>query len=132
MTTYVTDTHPLLWYFFMPDKLPPIVLNIFDNLGVEDLLIVPPLVIAEMVMVVEKQRIKITLDELRTVLEDLARDATYLFANLTREDVLASAALTAIPDIFDRLIVYEAYKHNVPLITRDEIITKSGLVRTIW
>lgn len=58
--------------------------------------------------------------------------ANYPLSALTPELVIASAAFTPIPDIFDRLIVAEAASRGVPLLTADPIIHASGLVTTIW
>jgi PIN domain nuclease of toxin-antitoxin system len=132
MTAYVTDAHALLWYLFTPEKLGAAALDAFETIQIDDLLIVPALVVAEMVMVIEKQRIQATLDELKAVVTALQQEESYLFPSLTSQDILDSAALTQIPDIFDRPIVYEAYNHNAILITKDEDITQSGLVSTIW
>ena len=132
MKVYVTDAHTLIWYLFTPKKLGEAALSVFETIQTGDLLIVPALVVAEMVMVVEKQRVQTTLDELKTLLTSLQQEETCLFPPLTSEDILGSSALTQIPDIFDRLIVYEAYKRNATLITKDKDITQSGLVSTIW
>jgi PIN domain nuclease of toxin-antitoxin system len=48
------------------------------------------------------------------------------------EVVLASHTLTAIPDIFDRLIVMEALARGVPLLSKDSVIERSGVVTTVW
>jgi PIN domain nuclease of toxin-antitoxin system len=94
--------------------------------------VIPAVVVAEMVMVVEKHRVKATIDELKMVIASLRQENICLFPPLTAEDILESTALSEIPDIFDRLVVYEALKHNALLITKDEIISQSGVVSTIW
>ena len=132
MTVYVADTHMLLWYLFSPNKLSEEVLNVLSSMGEDDLLVIPALVVAEMMMVVEKQRIQATMDQLKTVLSALQLEESCLFPPLTSEDILASASLQQIPDIFDRLIAFEAHKRNAILITRDEVLTQSDLVKTIW
>jgi PIN domain nuclease of toxin-antitoxin system len=35
-------------------------------------------------------------------------------------------------DPFDRIIVASAMHHELPLLTRDQNISASGLVRTVW
>lgn len=45
---------------------------------------------------------------------------------------LASHRFSAIPDIFDRLIVAEAVQRRLPLLTRDPAIRESQLVTTVW
>jgi PIN domain nuclease of toxin-antitoxin system len=129
---YVTDTHALLWYLFTPKRLGKAALAAFETLQQDDLLVVPAVVVAEIVMVIEKQRIPATLDDLKTVIASLEQEDFCLFPPLTSEDIFASTALSQIPDIFDRLVVYEAYKRNAVIITKDNVITKSGLVKTVW
>jgi len=51
---------------------------------------------------------------------------------LLPETVISSHAFTAIPDIFDRLVVAEAQRLGVPLITRDTAISASELVEVVW
>jgi PIN domain nuclease of toxin-antitoxin system len=48
------------------------------------------------------------------------------------DSVLASRALSAIPDIFDRLVVTDAMILQAALITKDVVIQNSGVVPTIW
>jgi PIN domain nuclease of toxin-antitoxin system len=51
---------------------------------------------------------------------------------LLPETVIESHTFTAIPDIFDRLVVAEARRLGLPLITRDATIKASGLVSVVW
>jgi PIN domain nuclease of toxin-antitoxin system len=51
---------------------------------------------------------------------------------IVESTVIGSHTLTAIPDIFDRLIVAEARRLSLPLITRDTAISGSGLVSVVW
>lgn len=51
---------------------------------------------------------------------------------LTADTAHRIAALTAMPDIHDRLIVAEALAWNAALITLDKAITASGAVATVW
>ena len=48
------------------------------------------------------------------------------------EDVREARALTALIDPFDRLIAGTAVRLEVPLLTNDERMRRSGLVRTVW
>ena len=47
-------------------------------------------------------------------------------------DYVSDTQLNPIPDIFDRLTMIEAVQRNLPLITRDTVITNSGLVNVVW
>ncbi len=133
MTTYVADTHALIWYFFNPTRLGPNAYTALREVGeAQAVLIVPAVVVAEMVMVVEKGRVQVSLADLHHVVDRLRYNPACELPALTVEDVLNSAALTVIPDIFDRLILYEARKRDALLLTRDTTLTGSGLVPVIW
>jgi len=94
---------------------------------------IPAVVISEMIMVVERNRIPaLTMAQCIADLEKLRLDPGYTLLSLEPERIIASHTLTAIPDIFDRLIVAEARHRNVPLITRDTLIVAAGVVETVW
>jgi PIN domain nuclease of toxin-antitoxin system len=46
--------------------------------------------------------------------------------------LLEAASFTSLRDPYDRLIVAQARVAGLPLITGDEQIHESGLVRTVW
>ena len=48
------------------------------------------------------------------------------------QDVREARGLTALVDPFDRLIAGTALRLDAPLLTLDERIRRSGLVRTVW
>ena len=130
---YLTDTHPLVWSLFAQNRLSMRVRDIFDRaeLG-EHMITVPAIVIAEAIMVVEKRRVTGTVPELLQGLALLQANGNYRFLTLLPETVISSHALTALPDIFDRLVVADAQHLGVPLITRDTAIHASGLVDVVW
>jgi PIN domain nuclease of toxin-antitoxin system len=130
---YVTDTHPLVWSLFASNRLSTHVRDLFQRVELgEHIIVIPTVVIAELIMVVEKGRVSGTMSELLQGLGLLQASANYRFPALLPETVIASHVLTTIPDIFDRLVVAEAQRLSLPLITRDAIISASGLVTTIW
>ncbi|OGI08713.1 MAG: hypothetical protein A3F80_08845 [Candidatus Melainabacteria bacterium RIFCSPLOWO2_12_FULL_35_11] len=52
---------------------------------------------------------------------------------LTRKAAaLASGFRAKLPDPFDQLIVASALDANLPLITKDQNMQKSGLIQTVW
>lgn len=133
MSMYVADTHALLWYFFNPGRLGAQAHTALVKVGRgQATLVIPVVVVAEMVMVVEKGRVQATLADLQRIIQRLQRNPVCHLPSLSVEAVLNSATLTAIPDIFDRLIVYEARRWNASLLTRDALITQSGLVSVLW
>ena len=48
------------------------------------------------------------------------------------DDIREARGLAALVDPFDRLIAGTALRLDVPLLTNDERIRDSGLVRTVW
>jgi len=46
--------------------------------------------------------------------------------------LLEAATFTTIRDPYDRLIIAQARVVGLPLITADEKVQESGLVRTVW
>ncbi len=130
---YVTDTHALIWSLFAEGRLSGHVRNLFQqtNEG-EHAIFIPTVVVAEAIMVVEKGRVEGTVRELLQGLALMRGTGNYQFLPLLPETVLASHINTAIPDIFDRLIVTETQGLAIPLISRDGTIKQSGLVDVIW
>ena len=131
---HVVDTHALLWYLYSPNRLGAAALAALDAAnGGSAAVLVPVLVLAEAVMVVQKGRLA-GVDAARGMLglHAVVASQGFIVAELDAVTVLDSARLTAIPDIFDRLIVAEAAERGIPLITKDAVIVASGTVATIW
>jgi PIN domain nuclease of toxin-antitoxin system len=94
---------------------------------------VPAVVVAETLMVVERGRLPgVAMAHLLPQLDAMRTSDNYNLVPLLPEVVIGSHTLTAIPDIFDRLVVAEALARGVPLISKDRIIRGSGLVATVW
>ena len=132
---FVTDTHAILWHFFTtPRRLGPAAQKAFvaaDHGHAQ--IFIPSLVVAEMIAVIERGRLSgITMAALLKKIDSIKNSSNYQILPLRPDTVIASHTLTAIPDIFDRLIVAEALRLGVPLITRDKVITRSGIVTTVW
>lgn len=131
---YVTDTHALVWSMYAPSRLGSAAQQAVAATDAGAARIhVPAVVVAETIMVVERGRLSgITLAHLLPRLEPMRTSDNYRLESLLPEVVLASHALTAIPDIFDRLIVAEAIHRGTPLISKDTVIRRSALVTTVW
>lgn len=130
MAVYVADTHALVWYLGGSPLLGDAARQAFDEVASGDgLLIVPAICLAELVMMSEKGRSAID----ATLITAAIRAAPgFELRPLAPEVALSIRALTALPDIHDRLIVAEALANNATLITRDQLIVASGLVPTLW
>ncbi len=131
---YVTDMQAVVWHLFAPERLGRAAqaLLLDADAGLVKIY-VPAVVLAEMIMVVERKRLKRgNLPQLFAHLETMQNNRSYELLPLLPSHVKDSHTLTAIPDIFDRLIVAETLRLGLPLITSDTVITGSGLVTVIW
>lgn len=131
---YVVDTHALLWHLYRPKKVGAAardVLSAADEGIVQ--IFVPAVALAEMLMVVQKERLSgVSLESLLEQLSLMAGSENYVLSPLRPDTVLASHAYTEIPDIFDRLIATEALRAGLPLLSKDPEIRSSGLLEVIW
>jgi PIN domain nuclease of toxin-antitoxin system len=134
MREYVTDTHPLLWNLFIPKRLGRAAFDVFREVDRGNAkLYVPAIVISEMLMVVEKSRIpNVTMQDLLDEISLMEFSQYHELLPLLPKTAVASRTLTDIPDIFDRLIVAEALRLGLSLITHDSVITISGAVSIVW
>ena len=129
-SSFVTDTHSLLWYLQGSPQLGVAARQAFDEVVAGTAhLVIPVMVVAEMVLLLEKGRTAIDLDAILTTLESLPG---VTIAPLTLEVTLGIRQLVALPDMHDRLIVAEARVREADLISVDRAITASGLVRLVW
>jgi PIN domain nuclease of toxin-antitoxin system len=130
----VADTHALLWHLYDPRRLGTTareVLRAADEDAAR--IIIPAVVVAEMIMVVERGRLpKVSMAQLQGQLARIETSSNYVLVPLRPATVIASHQLTAIPDIFDRLVVTEAWERGLALLSRDPVIAGSGYVATLW
>jgi len=133
LPTYISDAHTLVWYLTEDKKLGRIALSILESVDNDlSILIIPAVVLAELYMIAEKKRTSLGLVALGNAIQNWQTADNIRLTNLTPELVILSSQFSAIPEIFDRLIVTEAHKLGVPLITRDPLIVNSNLVPTLW
>ena len=90
---------------------------------------IPAAVAAEVVLLRELGRIEIGLSYLKTAMEE-APGLRFLPMDLRQLDEFA--ALGAIRDPFDRLIVSASRAVGARLITKDDSLQEQGLVQTVW
>jgi len=131
--TFVTDTHPFVHHVTGRRKrFGRRALSIFDSVkrGRETLL-VPFTVLEEVMLLSEIGKIRLPLP-FRDFLVSI-RQADNFDLGVNDTDLLLEAAtFTTIRDPYDRLIIAQARVAGLPLITGDEKIQESGLVRTVW
>jgi PIN domain nuclease of toxin-antitoxin system len=128
---FITDTHPLIWYFIGSKKLPLKVSKVFDRAMEGELGIWVPIIGLLEVSLLEKAG-KIRLSKsLETFMSDLF-DQSIILLDLSPQDVLKAHSFNFSKDLFDNLIVAMAQRIECPLITGDSVIHKANLCRVFW
>jgi PIN domain nuclease of toxin-antitoxin system len=134
LNRYVTDTHPLIWALSNDSRLSVKARSIFAEADAgRAIIIVPPIVVIEMVYLSEKGRIPAQLVD--DLLAKVARPGlSYRLAELDASVIsaLREVSRDLIPEMPDRIIAATAKAAGAELITRDGLITASGLVPVIW
>jgi predicted nucleic acid-binding protein len=95
----------------------------------ESKLLIPVIVLAELIFTIENKPVQADFDQ---ILKAIKASPNIEFLDLDLLATLKLRELTQINEMHDRMIVASAIKYQTPLITRDENITKSGLVKVIW
>ena len=131
--TYVTDTHPFVHHVTgRRNRLGRRARSIFDSIKRgRHTLIVPFTVLEEVLLLSEVGKINIPLPFRDFVISLDKADNVDLAVNDTAV-LLEAATFTTIRDPYDRMIIAQARVTGLPLITGDEKIQDSGLVRTVW
>ena len=126
---YVTDTHSLVWYFTDDQRLGKRALKIFESTVKAGQIIVPTVVLAEILYIAKKDRIPLAFEETIARIEALAN---FEIASLDLDVLRIADTIDAPLEMHDRLITATAIHYGAALITRDDQITKSKAVKTIW
>ena len=126
----VLDAHVLVWWVSEPTRLPAGLRAVLDSAGSEAPLFVPDICLWEIATLVSLGRLRLTLP-LQTW---LARATAPPLVQVVPISPAIAAEVAALPDSFhrdpgDRLIVATARVLGLPLLTLDERIRASGLVR---
>lgn len=130
MSTFVVDTHALVWYVDDDDRL-----SNAAEASLEDptaSLVIPTIVLAEVRYLFGKRRIPISFEDVVDAIEDDPRCVVYPF------DFACVQALDERLDLHDAIITATAvvFRDSVDpstaLVTRDEMVRAAGIVQTIW
>lgn len=130
MASYVLDTHSCIFALISPAKLGRAGRRALASVEAgKSQAWIPAAVAAEFVLLRELGRIDLGLAHLETALEE-APGLRFLALDWDQLDEFA--ALGAIRDPFDRLIVSAARAVDAKLITQDSRVQDLGLVQTVW
>ncbi len=131
--TYVTDTHPLVFFASgNAARMSRKCAQIFRRAEQQrDRVHIPIVCFFELAILLERGRVKSSLsfDDWH---DRVAQFPGLPIEPLAWEDIREARGLAGLVDPFDRLIAGTAVRLDAPLITGDERIRASGLVRTIW
>ena len=129
----VTDTHPLLDHAAArPSRLGKRAQAHFEACERrEAILYVPSVVVWECALLARRGRVDLG-GSVRSFFDDLFSNPAYQPLDLSPEQVYLAAEAQPNEDPFDALICAAARTLCLPLVTRDEAIRKSALVRVIW
>jgi PIN domain nuclease of toxin-antitoxin system len=130
---FATDTHALVHHVVgQSRKLGRRARAVFDRVerGLDTLLI-PFTVLEEVMRLSEVGKVHLPMP-FRDLLVSFMRAENFELGVNDPELLLEAAALTGIKDPYDRLIVAQARVAGLPLVTGDEAIHDSRLVRTVW
>jgi predicted nucleic acid-binding protein len=126
---YVTDTHSLVWYFTDDPRLSKKALKSFEGTVKTGRIIVPTVVLAEILFIAKKGRVAVSFAE--TVAKIEAMD-NFEIVPLDLDVLKAADSIQTPLEMHDKLIVATALTYDAVLITRDERITNSKTVKTVW
>jgi PIN domain nuclease of toxin-antitoxin system len=130
---FVTDTHALVHHVTgRKNRLGRSARRIFDRVdrGVETI-VIPFTALEEIMLLSEGGRVRLPLP-FRDLVISLAQAENVDLGINDMQLLLEAASFTTLRDPYDRLIVAQARVAGLPLITGDEKIHESGLVRTVW
>jgi PIN domain nuclease of toxin-antitoxin system len=133
MSVYITDTHSLLWFTLNKhSSLSNKALKAFEStVKGESFIYIPAIVLWETAILEQKQRIKLNngfLDWANQIL----KTKSFGIVPLEPEVIALGTGFNFNQDPFDEMIAAFASYMNLPLITRDNAITDSGLVEIYW
>ena len=129
-TRFLVDTHALWWYLHSPDRLSPAASAVFRlaETGNADI-VVPAIVVAEFHFLSVKLGRTLAPTALLDTLESVAG---IRMSELGRAQIERVADFPEIPDIHDRLIAAESAAFDMPLVTKDAILSASAQIQTVW
>lgn len=127
------DTHVLLWWTNNAKQLSPIARSAIEKERMTNELAISAISIWEVCMLVRSGDLTLRVD-IETWLRDMMQIP---FLQVISVDATIAKTAVYLPnwshkDPADRIIVATALRLGVPLVTRDEKIRRSKLVRIVW
>jgi PIN domain nuclease of toxin-antitoxin system len=130
---YVTDTHPLVWYFNgKHSALSSKVSAAFQKAENAEVVIYIPSVVFWEIALLEKRGRIILKDGFEKWSRKILSRNGFAMTHLETEIIAKSVGYNFNEDPFDAAIVATAVEFEIPLITKDAAITESNLIEIFW
>ncbi len=127
---FVVDTHALWWYLRSPERLTTAASAVFRLAETGNAtIIVPAIAVAEFYFLSAKLGQPIPLSDLLAALDAVGGIE---LSDLGRAQLERLDRFPEIPEMHDRLIAAEAAALDAPVVTRDETLTASVQIETVW
>lgn len=126
---HVTDTHSIVWYFTDDPHLSARALEAFEKTIKEGAIIIPTVVLAEIMYIAGKGKITLTFDK---TLQKIDSYENFIVASLDVHILRVAEKIRINLEIHDKLIAATTLYYNASLITKDPLITKSGVCKVTW
>lgn len=129
MVDYVTDTHTLYWYLIASPKLNVDSKAVFDEARAGTALIhISTIVLAELFYLNVKHSYPI---DFEAEYQKFEAGSQFVLTPFDPEDVLDFGRDSSVKEMHDRIIVGLARRLDAPLLTSDNNIIASGLVKIV-
>ncbi len=126
---YVTDTYSIVWHLLEDSRLGKKALEIFEESASKSMIFIPTIVLAEMMFISEKGKVKISFKE---TLEKIENCEKFEIIPLDLYIVRIASKLEYDLEMHDRLIVATALYFSTALLTSDEMIKSADIVEVVW
>ncbi len=126
---YVADAHTIIWYFIDDPRLSQNARQAFEQTLTAGAIFIPTIVLAEIMYISQKGRISMTFEE---TLSHIEMYENFRITALELDILKVASTISGDLEMHDRLIVATALHFDAHLITRDEQITQSRVVNTVW
>lgn len=129
MTTYVVDTHALVWFLEKNSRLSDNAKTALTDANTQ--IILPTIVLTEVIFLYAKKKTSINLS---AVLSQVANSSNCIVYPLDEEVVSRIPTGVNIHAIIvaTGLVFKDLMGHDVAIVTKDELIKQSNLIRTVW
>ena len=126
---YVADAHTIVWYFIDDPRLSQTARQALEQTITAGVIIIPTIVLAEIMYISQKGRISLSFEETLSYIEMYEN---FHIAALELDILKVAASISADLEMHDKLIVATTLHFDAHLITKDEQITRSEIVNTVW